>query len=173
MSARFPAWARLWVALGLATGGTLAWFDAQREVALVVWGLAALMGLSWFRYHDVLRAERAYNTRDRDQAWTYLDSVPFGGRLLAGRVRAYYHHLRSRCLLHREQWADAVREAEAGLRVSASGSDAPGSHLAAAQAYVHLGDADAARRHAESARRLPHNDAIDKGLARLERALEG
>jgi hypothetical protein len=168
----FPAWSRLAIAgvLGSFAAGLLV--AGQSFLAAVAGGLALLMLAAWFRYHDVLRAGRAYDLRQADRAWELLDGVPFGGRFLRRECRIYYHHVRARCLLRREEWNRAAAEAESALGVRGIGDEAPGCHLAAAQAYAHLGDLGAARRHADEARRLPHSEIVSKGLARIEAMLK-
>lgn len=133
---------------------------------------AVLMLLAWLRYHDVPRAERAFNARQRDAAWALLAGVPFDGRWLRREARIYRHHVRSLCLLHQEKWAEAAAEAEAALDVPGISTEAPGCHLAAAKAYAFMGIHAKAAVHADAARNLPHGDAVDKGLARIDRMLQ-
>lgn len=165
--------ARLLATLLLAVGSVYAWSHDQRLWAGAMAVFAVLTSLPLVGSTDLRRASAAFNAHDRDRAWTFLQQVPFGGRLLGRKGRTYYHHLRSLCLQKLERWADAAREAETAVRMAGRREEAPGCHLAAAQAYAHLGEVDAARRHAEAARSLPHNEAVTKGLARLERVLPG
>lgn len=169
----FPAWARIALAAAFSTIAALAARDGQFMVAAVGLALSGLMLAAWFRYHDIQKAARAFNEHDRARAWEVLESIPFGGRFLRREARIYYHHVRSLCLQRSERWADAAREAESAVRAAGARVEAPGCHLAAAQAYAHLGDTEAARRHAEAARSLPHNESVTKGLARVERQLAG
>lgn len=166
-----PAWVRLVLAAVTTWLALLAFRVEQNLIGAVTLALGLLMVLAWFRYHDVKRAESAFNGHDRTQAWTYLESVPFGGRLLARPVRIYYHHVRALCLQKEEKWADAAREAEEAVRIAGKREEAAACHLAAARSYVHTGDLGAARRHADAARTLPHGDAVDRGLARVEHLL--
>lgn len=163
----FPAWARLAIAAVLGATAAALLVAGQALLAGIAATLGALMLLAWFRYHDVLRAGHAYDVRNADAAWDLLEGVPFGGRFLRRECRIYYHHVRARCLLRREDWTRAADEAERALAVRGIGDEAPGCHLAAAQAYAHLGDLAAARRHADEARRLPHSEVIERGLARI------
>jgi hypothetical protein len=162
-----PAWARLVMAsvLGAVAAG-LVW-AGQGILAGLTGTFAAFMLAAWFRYHDVLRAGRAYDLRNADAAWELLEGVPFGGRFLRRECRIYYHHVRARCLLRREDWGRAADEAERALAIPGIGDEAPGCHLAAAQACAHLGRLDDARRHADEARRLPHSEVVERGLARI------
>lgn len=166
-----PAWLRLVLSAVTTWLAFLAFRVEQNLIGSVTLALGLLMALAWVRYHDVKRAESAFNGHRRDVAWTYLESVPFGGRLLARPVRIYYHHVRALCLQKDEKWAEAAREAEAAVRIAGKREEASACHLAAARSYVHMGDLDAARRHVDSARQLPHGDAVDRGLARVEHLL--
>jgi hypothetical protein len=163
--------ARLLVTGLLVVGSLAAFLRGQPFWGVAVVVFAALTALPLIGTADLQRAGSAFNAHDREKAWTHLQSVPFRGRLLGRKGRTYYHHLRSLCLQKLERWPDAASEAEAAVRVAGRREEAPGCHLAAATAYAHLGEVDAARRHAEAARQLPHNDAVTKGLARLDRLL--
>lgn len=162
---------RLVIAAIFASLATVVFALDQRLWGAVCALPAVLMVAAWFRYHDVPRAERAFNARQRDAAWELLAGVPFGGRWLRREARVYRHHVRSLCLIHDEKWAEAAAEAEAALAVPGIAEEAPGCHVAAAKAYAFLGDSAKARAHADAARKLPHGDAVDKGLARLDRML--
>jgi hypothetical protein len=164
-----PAWLRL-VNAAVLLSVTFYLLEQSLWAAIVAIPVALLVA-AWFRYHDVPRAERAFNAMDRGRAWRLLESVPFGGRLLRRECRIYYHHVRSLCLLHEERWKEAAEEAEAALGVRGIADQAPGCHLAAAKAYAFLGDRARAAVHADSARKLPHSEAVEKGLARIARVL--
>jgi ATP/maltotriose-dependent transcriptional regulator MalT len=166
-----PAWLRLLSAVLFLAFAGLAFVDGQHRVAAVAAGLGALMLAAWLRYGDVPRASRAFNDRNRERAFELLSKSPFGGRFLAREYRVYHHHVRARCLGHWERWAEAAAEAEAALAVPGIGEPAADCHVVAAQARYHTGDRDAAERHLAAAKSLPHNTAVDKGLARVERML--
>lgn len=166
-----PAWLRLvifalFAALAIALAAV-----GQRLLAAPPGVLALLMLAAWFRYHDIRRAESAYNARNRTEAWRLLEGIPFGGRLLARECRIYYHNLRARCLLADEEWARAAAEAERAIGAGTSKDQTPGCHVVAAEAYVHVGDTEAARRHADAAKAMPHSEFVDRGLARLAHLL--
>lgn len=169
--APLPAWFRLLVAALLGTFAAVVLALGQPVWAAGAGVLGAVMLGTWARYHDVPRAAMAFNGQDKSRAWELLEGVPFGGRLLATKCRVYYHHVRARCLLHRDAWSDAAREAEAALRVRGIGEEAAGCHLAAAQAYAHMGDRDHAVPHIEAAQRLPHSEAVNKGVERVRKLL--
>jgi len=166
-----PAWFRLVNATLLVALAVVALLLDQPVWAGIAVFPALLLVAAWLRYHEVPRAERAFNAHDRDRAWRLLESVPFGGRTLRRECRIYYHHVRSLCLIQADKFAEAAAEAEAALQVRGIRDEAPGCHLAAAKAYALLGDLAKSSSHAEAARRLPHSEAVTKGLARLERAL--
>jgi hypothetical protein len=149
----------------------LALADAQYLIAGVVAAFGLLMLTAWLRYADVPRASRAYNDRDRERAFALLATTPFGGRFLSREYRIYYRHVRARCLAHWERWTECVTEAEAALAIPGIGEPAADCHVVAAQAYYHLGDRASSERHLSAAKSLPHNTAVDKGLARVEQML--
>jgi hypothetical protein len=166
-----PAWLRFVLAFPFLALTAVAAVDGRPLAALLGAAPVVLLLAAWVRYHDVPRAQRAFNARDRGRAWRLLESVPFGGRLLRRECRIYYHHARSLYLLDEERWQDAAKEAEAALGVPGIGDQAPGCHLAAAKAYAFSGNREKASFHAEAARKLPHTEAVERGLARLDRVI--
>ncbi|MCG3136028.1 MAG: hypothetical protein HMLKMBBP_03823 [Planctomycetes bacterium] len=140
---------------------------AAAFAALALW----LLWL-WVRHADVSRAAAAYAKRDRDRAWALVDGTPLGGRLLVAADRVRYHHLRGRCLLHRDRFAEAAAEAEAAISLGAGADDGPACHTMAAEAYARLGNRDAAERHLELASAAHGNSAIESGIVRIRRILD-
>jgi len=168
-----PAWLRLVAAVPFAAAGVAVVANGSPWTGAVVLFLAALLIAAWFRYGDVPRASRAFNAGDRDRAWALLEKVPFGGRFLATPIRVYYHQVRASCLLKWERWEEAARESEAVLGLRATDEQKASSHASAALARVEMGDDAGARRHYETAKRLPHSDVLSRRLARLSSRLEG
>jgi len=167
------AWSRLVSAVCMAALAAIAFAQAQHAVAAIAGLVALAMVATWLRWHDVPKAARLFNGHDRERAWAVLETVPFRGRFLRRECRIYYHQTRSLCLQKFERWDAAAREAEAALAVAGQRPEAAACHLAAAQSYAHLGDEDAARRHMAAASGMPHNEAVTKGLARVERTRAG
>ena len=168
-----PAWFRLVAAVPFAAAGIALVASGSPWTGAVVLFLAFLLLAAWMRYGDVPRASKAFNAGDRDRAWALLEKVPFGGRLLAAPIRVWYHQARASCLLKWERWEEAARESEAVLGLRATDEQKASSHASAALARVEMGDDAGAKRHYETAKKLPHSDVLSRRLARLASRLEG
>lgn len=168
-----PAWVRLVASVPFAAAGTALIVAGHPGTGAVVLALALLAFAGWLRYGDVPRAAHAYGLGDRERAWALLAKTPAGGRLLATPCRVYYHQVRASCLLKWERWEESARESEAVLGLRATDEQKASSHAAAALARIEMGDDEAARRHYEAAKRLPHGEILSRRLARLAPRLEG
>lgn len=167
-----PAWTR--VAASLVSIAIAAWAAHNDRIptAAAFAALAVATLYLWVRHADISRAVVAYSRRDRDRAFALIEATPFGGRFLSGTDRVRYHHIRGRCLLHRDRFAEAAAEAEAALGLGGGGEDSPACHTMAAEAYARLGDRAAAERHLAAAAQDGANSTIHSGIARIRRILD-